>query len=100
MGMVWEQYTNARLYKNIIWAMVISEGCLILATRYHYTIDIIIGGYLGYRMWQTYHSFSPFFSWIESAPAVLRLNSQASNETFEMWLSKIPNMRNTVWNHV
>jgi len=100
MAMVWEQYTKRRLYKNLIWLMVIIEACFLLSTRFHYTIDIIIGGYLGFRMWNTYHTFSPFFSWIESAPAVLRLNEQESNETFEVWLSRIPTIRNTVWTTV
>jgi len=97
MAMVWEQYTKQRLFKNLIWLMVAIESCFLLITRYHYTIDIIIGGYLGFRMWKTYHTFSPFFTWVESAPAILRLNEQDSHETFEIWLSRIPSVRSIVW---
>eukprot|EP01119_Soliformovum_irregulare_P002989 TRINITY_DN13264_c0_g1_i1.p1 TRINITY_DN13264_c0_g1~~TRINITY_DN13264_c0_g1_i1.p1 ORF type:complete len:320 (-),score=42.64 TRINITY_DN13264_c0_g1_i1:145-1104(-) len=97
MGMVWEQYTTVRLWKNVMWALIVMESCLLLSMRWHYTIDILIGVYLGYRIWSSYHSVSPLWRWMESAPAMLHMQNIESEESIESWLSRIPSVKE-MWN--
>ena len=72
-GMVWQQYTTDGRMKTIIWVAIWMEACFLLSTRFHYTIDIVIGGYMSLTLWRTYHSYLPFINWLESAPSLRHL---------------------------
>lgn len=59
----------------------------------HYTIDILIGSYLAYRLWRYYHSMNPFFVWLESNPAIVALKAEESEErddTLLRWIQRAP----------
>jgi len=90
-AMIWHQYTVQIFYKIIIWVFVVLEAIFLLAMRWHYTIDLIIGFYLAIRIWDSYHSFNPIFSWLEGSPFLSIFNRQENfgKEVFT-WLNQSP----------
>jgi hypothetical protein len=58
-ALTWHSYFPSKKYFNfikiIVWGIGISGCCLLVLTRMHYTIDILIASYLTITLWYGYH---------------------------------------------
>jgi len=85
--MVWVEYTKEVKLKWFVLVLCIMEGCVITATKFHYTIDVIIGAYLAFRCWRTYHNYHlQMFNWLESAPII----SKSTHDEMVQWINAAP----------
>lgn len=59
-ALVWHKYGNlSRLQKVILWCLVGFFGCLVIAARKHYTLDIVVALYTVPLIWIAYDHLYP-----------------------------------------
>ena len=94
MASVWSTYDRGRA-SVLVWMLLWLEAVFMLADRYHYSIDIIIGIFVARQLWVSYHRMSPFFRWMESAPAIVKLQREQHGDPEELleWLKRAPPVR-------
>ena len=65
-SLLWTQYaTRHRLFNiisiSICWCVSFTGYFLIIATHFHYTVDVLIGALLSISLWISYHNYLRFY---------------------------------------
>ncbi|KAL0476560.1 Sgms2 [Acrasis kona] len=56
LSLFWQKYTHDRPLQIVMWIMSSVGWLVLIATRFHYTVDVLYGCLIGFCMWQFYHT--------------------------------------------
>lgn len=77
------QYSGCLWLSSIVWSISLFSLYMIIATNFHYTIDVLIGFLLTYALWKAYHlalqipqlrENSKFFEWFEGVSNIAHVS--------------------------
>ena len=60
LALTWHTYykwvpAKVNVVKTFIWCMAVSACCLLVLTKVHYTLDVVLAMYFSVTVWGTYH---------------------------------------------